>query len=126
MIYWLISAILREKTSLCGLHLSGGIGGITVRKNLPFAVIVVVGLVVLSGLYLGLGHLRHEREAELARLTGSDELTQQLQIEADEYRITNRNQQIGVVVIGSAIVLVSVAFWLRQSKGDLPAQNDTQ
>jgi hypothetical protein len=79
--------------------------------------IVVAGiLIVLLVLFLSFGHLKHERESDLARNPGNDELSQTIRTEADEYRITNRNQQIGILTAGIAIGFVVIVWRVGQRK----------
>jgi len=85
-------------------------------KNVPLLLVLAGILITLIVLFLCFGHLKHEREEDVARLTGNDEQTRSVRVEADEYRIANRNQQLGVLAVGFAIVLVTAAWWVRQRK----------
>ena len=85
-------------------------------KNVPFFLVVVGLLIIPTVLFLVFGHLKHEREDELAQLTGNDEQTQILRVEADEYRITNRNQQLGALAVGIVIVVIAVVWRVSQRK----------
>jgi competence protein ComGC len=79
---------------------------------------VVVVLIVLAALFFQLGHLKHQREAELARMTGNDEQTNVIQAEAEDYRLANRNQQIGVLGVGAIVLLVAGGWWIRCRKNE--------
>lgn len=79
---------------------------------------IIIGmLIVLSLTYLWFGHLKNERETELARLTGTDPHTQILRNELDEYRILNGNQERGILIVGGVVVLVASIGWISQQKG---------
>ena len=76
------------------------------RKQALFPVVVAGILIILAVLYISFGHLRHEREEALNGLAGSeDELSEFLRVEADEFRITNRNQQRGILAVMVVVVL---------------------
>lgn len=85
-------------------------------KNVPFLMVMVAILIVLIVLFLSFGHEKHKREEELARLTGKDEHTRYIRLELEEYRNTNRNQQLGISAVGFVIVLVAVVWWVAQPK----------
>ena len=85
-------------------------------KNVPFSMVVVAILVILIGLFLWFGHLKHQREEKLARNNGSNELTQSIRNEADEYRVANRNQQLGILTVGLVIGFVAVVWRVGQRK----------
>jgi uncharacterized membrane protein YfcA len=89
---------------------------VVMSKNMPFSMVVVAILVILIGLFLWFGHLKHEREEDLARNTGDDELTQSIRTEADEYRATNRNQQLGILAVGIVIGFLAVVWRVGQRK----------
>jgi hypothetical protein len=85
-------------------------------KNAQFFMVVAGILVLLLALYLGFGHLKHEREEAFVLNPGDDEQSQVLRREADEFRIANRNQQRGIVVVASVIVVLSAVWWAVQPK----------
>ena len=85
-------------------------------KNALFPMVVVGILIIPIVLFLCFGHLKHEREEELAQLTGNDEQTQSIRNELDEYRIANRNQQLGILAVGFVIVLVAAVWLVSQRK----------
>jgi hypothetical protein len=92
---------------------------IIAKKNLPFLIIVSVILAVLAALYLSFGHMKHEREQELATYADAeDELGQVLRREADEFRIANQNQQRGILAVGAVVVLAAIVWWFVQRKRD--------
>ena len=84
-------------------------------KKMAFPMVVAGILIVLTALFLNSGHLKHEREEEVARYTGADdEQYRAVRNEADQYRIQNRNEQIGILTTGIVIVLVSSIWWSSQ------------
>ena len=80
------------------------------RRTAPLPLVVAGILIVLTALFLSTGHLKHERVEELARFAGHDEQSRSIRTELEEYRIANRNQQRGILVVGFVIVLVAVAW----------------
>ena len=86
------------------------------RKNVPFYMVVAGILISLIVLFLWFGHLKHEREEDMARNTGSGYQSPEIRAEADQYRITNRNQQLGILAVGFVVVLVAVVWWVGQRK----------
>lgn len=87
---------------------------VVMSMNARFSIVVAGIFIVLIVLFLAFGQLKHEREADLARNNGNDELTQSIRTEADEYRIANRNQQIGVLAVGIAIGFLAVVWRVGQ------------
>jgi len=92
---------------------------VVMSKNVLFPMVVAGILIILIVLFVSFGHLKHEREEELARLTGNDEQTRSIRVEADEYRIANRNQQLGILAVGFVIVLAAVVWWVGQRTREL-------
>ena len=87
-------------------------------RDMRFLVIVSGILVILVVLFLSFDHLRRQREEELARSTGDDELSRLLRQEAEEYGTVNRNQQLGILAAGLTLVLVAGGWWLTQRKSE--------
>jgi len=85
-------------------------------RNAPFLMVVAGILLLLIVLFLCFGHFRHEREEELARLTGKDEQTQSIRNELDQYRHANTNQQRAILAVGLVVVSVAVVWWVGQRK----------
>ena len=57
-----------------------------------------------------------ERQDELERNTGDDELSKTLRLEAEEYRDLNRKQQRGILIAGLVFSFIAVAGWIFQQK----------
>jgi len=78
--------------------------------NVKFLMVVGGILALLIGLFLWDGQLIHQGEEELARLTEEDEQTRIARNETDEYLLSNRRQQIGILITGSVLILVAVVW----------------
>ena len=86
------------------------------RKNVPFYMVVIGILIILTVLYLWFGRLKNEREEDMARNTGTGYQAPQIRAEADQYRITNRNQQLGILAVGFVVLLVALVWRVGQRK----------
>jgi len=83
-------------------------------KKFLFPMVVVGILIILMLLYVAFGHLKHEQEETVARYPGTDEFSQSIRVEADAFRILNRNAQRGILATGAVVVLVTGAWWVGQ------------
>ena len=79
------------------------------NKNRLYLIFVGVILLILIGLFINTGHLMQERQKELERNTGDDELSKILRLEAEEYRVLNQKQQRGILIAGLVFSFVAVA-----------------
>jgi len=86
-------------------------------KNALFLVVVVAILLILTSLFLHFGNMKHQRERELARLTGNDEQSRIIRNELSEYRTLNETQQRGILAVGLVVILAALMWWGRQFKG---------
>ena len=83
-------------------------------KKFLFPMVVAGILIILMLLYVAFGHLKHEQEETVARYPGTDEISQSIRVEADAFRIVNRNAQRGILATGAVIVLAAGGWWVGQ------------
>lgn len=84
------------------------------RKNQVFPVIVAGILIILTLMYIGEEHLKRERESDIARNSGTDELSRIISAEADAYKYANMKRQRILLATGIVVVFVSGAWWVGQ------------
>lgn len=85
-------------------------------RNGPFLILVGAILLVLLVLFLAFGYLRHEREEGLTLNAGPDEQSRQIRDELDQYRVANRNTQLGILATGGVVVVVAAVWWVAQRR----------
>ncbi len=86
------------------------------NRNGPFFILVGGILLVLLVLFLAFGQMRQEREEGLILNAGADEQSRQIRDELDQYRVANRNTQLGILATGGVVVVVATAWWVAQRR----------